>query len=292
MKLVDGYTLMHEHVHIDLSRIKDDLDTCLDCKEETIKEFKRLYELGVRNILEVTNVGMGRDVAYIDEVAQASGINIIKSTGCYKDPFILENEVSMTTEQLAEFMIKEIQEGFSEGHGKAEAIGEIGTSKNEWTVNERKLFDAAILAHKVTNKPIYTHTTLSTLALEQANYFVGKNADVSKIIIGHVDLNSDIEYILSVLKTGVNVGFDTIGKNNYLPDDIRIEHLLKIEKEGYLGQVVLSEDLTRKSHLLYKGGIGYAYLFENFLPRLKEKGMSQENIDKMLIENPKRILES
>lgn len=292
MKLVNGYTLMHEHVHIDLSRIKNDSDTCLDCKEETIKEFKRLYELGVRNILEVTNVGMGRDVSYIDEVAKASGINIIKSTGCYKDPFIMKHESSLTTEQLADFMVKEIQEGFLEGHGKANVIGEIGTSKNEWTDNEKKLFDAAVIAHKATGKPIYTHTTLSTLALEQANYFVENKADVSKVIIGHVDLNADIEYILSVLKTGVNIGFDTIGKNNYLPDDIRIEHLIKIEKEGYLGQVVLSEDLTRKSHLCYKGGIGYAYLFEKFLPRLKEKGMSQESIDKMLIENPKRILES
>ena len=62
MKLIDGYTLMHEHVTIDLSSVKKDEDCRLDCFEETVKEFKSLYGYGVRNILEVTNLGMGRNV--------------------------------------------------------------------------------------------------------------------------------------------------------------------------------------------------------------------------------------
>ena len=291
MKLVDGYTLMHEHVHLDLSRIKGDQDTCLDCKEETIREFKKLYNHGVRNIIEVSNIGMGRDLAYIDEVAKKTGINIIKSTGCYKDPFILPDQLAMTEDELALMMIDEIEKGFNEGYGKANMIGEIGTSKNEWTDAEKKLFNAAVQAHQKTKCPIYTHTTLSTLALEQAQYFVANGVDVSKVVIGHVDLNDDIQYILSVLKTGVNVGFDTIGKNNYLSDDIRISHLLEIEKEGYIGQIVLSEDLTRKSHLEYLGGIGYSYLFETFIPNLKHAGIKDKSIEMMLVNNPKRIME-
>ena len=62
--LKEGYTLMHEHVTIDLSGVKNDQDCHLDCYEETVKEFKQLYEYGVRNIVEVTNIGMGRDIAY------------------------------------------------------------------------------------------------------------------------------------------------------------------------------------------------------------------------------------
>ena len=61
IKLKDGYTLMHEHVTIDLSGVKKDLDCRLDCFEETVEEFKELYRLGVRNVLEVTNMGMGRE---------------------------------------------------------------------------------------------------------------------------------------------------------------------------------------------------------------------------------------
>lgn len=79
--LKEGITLIHEHTRIDLSRIKGDDDTNLNCKEATIKEFSELYDYGVRNIVDVTNMGMGRDPEYVREVAEKSGINIIQSTG-------------------------------------------------------------------------------------------------------------------------------------------------------------------------------------------------------------------
>lgn len=289
MKLNDGYTMMHEHMHIDLSGVKKDQDCCLDCFDEICAELKQLYAYGVRNIWEVTNVGMGRDVDTILKLEKASSIHFMISTGCYKDPFIPEAMNRMTADELADFMIKEIMEGIDGSTVKADAIGEIGTSKNEWTANERNLFEAALIAHKETHKPIYTHTTLATLAKDQALYLVDHGADPNKVVIGHVDLSGDLDMIRSVIACGVTVGFDTIGKNNYLPDEKRIEFLLALEKDGLLNQVVLSEDLTRKSHLKYKGGIGYCYLFESFIPKLLEAGLSKASLDQMLIHNPKRI---
>lgn len=291
MKLEQGYTLMHEHVTLDLSGVKKDDDCNLRCFDETVKEFKELYKHGVRNILELTNIGMGRDIDYINKVAKESGINIIKSTGCYKEPFIPQETLSLSIEELANVMIKEITEGIEGTNDKACAIGEIGTSKNEWKDSERRLFDAAIIAHKKTGVPISTHTTLSTLAKEQAEYLVENGVNPKKIIIGHIDLSGDMNAIKEVLNTGVYVGFDTVGKVNYLPEEKRVEFLLELEKEGKLNQVVLSEDLTRKSHLKYKGGIGYSYLFEKFIPMLIEAGMEEQSINQMLIENPKNIFE-
>jgi phosphotriesterase-related protein len=291
MKLIDGYTYMHEHMTIDLSGVKKDEDCHLDCYEETVKELKKLYHYGVRNIVEVSNIGMGRDIDYIQRIEKETGIQILKSTGWYKEPFIPEEYLNKTTEELASIMIDEIENGIEGTDVKAMMIGEIGTSKNEWKDSERRLFDAAIIAHKKTNRPIYTHTTLSTLALEQAKYLVSHGVDPHRIVIGHVDLCEDINYIKEVLKTGVTIGFDTIGKNNYLPDEKRIAHLLELEKTGYTSQVVLSEDLTRKSHLAFKGGIGYAYLFESFLPAARKSGISESFITDMLVNNPKRIME-
>lgn len=291
MKLNDGYTMMHEHMHIDLSGVKNDQDCCLDCFDEICAELKQLYTHGVRNIWEVTNVGMGRDIDTILKLEKASGIHFMISTGCYKDPFIPDAMSNLTVEELADFMIKEIVEGIDGSEIKADAIGEVGTSKNEWTENERRLFEAALIAHEATNKPIYTHTTLATLAKEQATYLIEHGANPNKVVIGHVDLSGDLDYIRSILATGVTVGFDTIGKNNYLSDEKRIEFLLALEQEGYLNQVVLSEDLTRKSHLKAKGGIGYCYLFESFIPKLMKAGLSKASLDQMLIHNPKRIFE-
>lgn len=291
MALKEGYTLMHEHITIDLSSVKNDTDCILDCYEETVKELKQLYQFGVRNIVDVTNIGMGRNTEYVDKVEKDTGIHIIRSTGFYKEPFFPDIVYSKTMEELSMLMEDEIENGIDGSFVKAEMIGEIGTSKEKMEPAEQKVFQAAINAVKKTGKPIYTHTTLGTFAKEQVQFFLGRGIKPEKIVIGHIDLAGNYEYIKEVLEQGVFVGFDTIGKNNYFPDESRVTYLMELEKLGLLKQVVLSMDLTRKTHLKYKGGIGYTYLFETFLPMLRKAGMKEESIRQMLIQNPKKIFE-
>lgn len=288
--LKEGYTLMHEHVTIDLSGIKKDEDCRLDCFDETVQEFRELYQYGVRNILEVTNMGMGRNVDYIKRVADATGINIILSAGFYKEPFLPEWVYKKTTEELAQLVEGELTEGIEDTGMKASVIGEFGTSKDEMKPMEKMIFDAMALAAVRTGAPVTTHTTLGTMGLKQAEYLMEKGVRPEKIIIGHMDLSKDTGKILELLKTGVNIGFDTIGKLNYCPDIFRVEALKEIDRQGMLSQVVLSMDITRKSHLKSRGGIGYGYLFESFLPLLRKQGFSEDQIDMLLIYNPRRIL--
>ena len=286
---MNGYTMMHEHITIDLSGVKKDTDCQLDCYAETVAEFKKLYEYGVRRIVDVTNDGMGRNPDYVSGVEKETGIRIVHSTGFYKEPFLPERLYGQTVQELADWMIGEIRNGI-DGGVKPGMIGEIGTSKNTMTETEKKVFDASVIAAKETGLPIYTHTTLGTYAPEQAAYFKSTGLPMDRIVLGHLDLSGDLDYIRRVLDTGISIGFDTVGKNNYFPDAKRVEFLLALEAEGRLDQIVLSEDLTRKSHLKYKGGIGYCYLFETFIPMAKEAGLKQESLDTMLIHNPARIL--
>jgi len=286
----NGYTLMHEHLTIDLSKIKKDPDTILDNNDDTIAEFKELYKNGVRNILDVTNTGMGRDEAAITRIMKETKINIITSTGFYKDPFLPDNFEEKTVNELANEMINEITNGYKNSSLKPRCIGEIGTSKNMMTENEEKLFLASCKAQKETNALIYTHTTLGTYALEQISFFEKQKVDLSKIIIGHVDLTGDKDYIVSLINKGVNVGFDTIGKVNYMKDEVRASILKHIQDINKIDQVVLSLDITRKSHFKNKGGIGYNYLFTNFIPLLRTYGLTEESINKMLKDNPNRLL--
>lgn len=281
---------MHEHITIDLSGVKKDLDCRLDCFDETVKEFQQLYEYGVRNILDVTNIGMGRDVDYIRRVEEASGIHIILSTGFYKEPFLPEFVHTQTPEELAGLVESEILEGIGDTGLHASVIGEFGTSKDQMTPMEEKVFVAMSMAARRTGVPVTTHTTLGTYGAQQAEYLISHGIAPEKIIIGHMDLSKDIEKILQVLDMGVNVGFDTVGKLAYCPDTFRVEALHEIAERGRLSQVVLSMDITRKSHLKSGGGIGYVYLFEKFLPMLWESGFSKEQTDMLLIHNPKRIL--
>ena len=286
---MNGYTMMHEHITIDLSGVKKDTDCQLDCYAETVAEFKKLYEYGVRRIVDVTADGMGRNPEYVSNVEKETGIRIVHSTGFYKEPFLPERVYTQTVQEMADWMIGEISGGI-DGGVKPGMIGEIGTSKNTMTETEKKVFDASVIAAKETGLPIYTHTTLGTYAPEQAAYFKATGLPMDRIVLGHLDLSGDLDYIRRVLDTGISIGFDTVGKNNYFPDAKRVEFLLALEAEGRLDQIVLSEDLTRKSHLKFKGGIGYGYLFETFIPMVKAAGLKQESLDKMLIHNPARIL--
>ena len=285
-----GYTLMHEHITIDLSGIKNDEDCRLDCFEESQKELCRLYELGVRRILDVTNIGMGRNSNYCRLMEENTGIQILSATGFYKEPFLPEFVYTMSVRELAGLAIKEISEGIENTGIKASVIGEFGTSKDNFTEMERKVFDSMALAAVQTGAVVTTHTTLGTMALEQAEYLKSEGVKPDNIIIGHLDLSQNPDTIISVLKEGVNIGFDTVGKNNYCPDTFRAQMLKRIAKEGYLDQVVLSMDITRKLHLKKWGGAGYAYLIETFLPMLLEYGLSEKQIQQLMIDNPNRIL--
>lgn len=286
-----GYTLMHEHMTLDLSGIKNDDDCRLDCFEETVAELKELYEYGVRNILEVTNTGMGRDIPYIQAVSRESGINILLCTGFYKEPFLPPWVRERTAGELADFMVREIEEGI-EGSGLgAWAVGEVGTSRGEMKEQEKKILEAAARAAVITGAAVTTHTTLGTLGREQAEFLIRQGVRPEKIVIGHMDLSQDMDAVSSVLETGVNIGFDTVGKENYCPDSFRAKAIKEIQDRGRISQVVLSMDITRKSHLKSRGGPGYAYLFTDFLPMLTTHGVTRESIDLMLIHTPRRILE-
>lgn len=289
--LKNGITYMHEHTTIDLSEVKNNEDCRLDVFPETVKEFKKLYEKGVRNIIDVTNIGMGRSITYVQKVAEESGINIIFSTGFYQDSFYPIQVFRETKEKLAERMIKEIVEGIKGTDAKAEIIGEIGTSYNKWTEAEKKVFEAVVIAHKETKKPISTHTSIGTLGHEQVEFFKKHEVDLNRVVIGHVDLTGDADYVLKMLREGVYVEFDTIGKESYMPDRVRAEMLKKIQDKGYIDKVLLSMDITRKSHLEYKGGVGYSYLLDTFVPLLQSYGITSESIDKMLIHNPRAFME-
>lgn len=287
--LRSGITYSHEHIPIDRSEVIENEDTLLDSQELVINELKELYSKGVRNIVEATCRGMGRNVAYAQEVAKKTGINIVQATGWYQSAFLPIEVYQSSITQLAEMMIKDITEGIKNTDVKAGVIGEIATTKNNWTEQEEKVFKAAVIASNETHTPIMTHTSNGTLGHEQVKFFQRERANLEKIVIGHVDLTGDPSYVLAMLKTGINVEIDTIGKNNYMSDTKRVEIIKSAQEAGYTDQIVLSMDITRKSHLKANGGNGYAYLLDSFVPKLKSKGVSESFIHKMLVSNPQRI---
>ncbi|MGL6098711.1 MAG: phosphotriesterase-related protein, partial [Fusobacteriaceae bacterium] len=155
---------------------------------------------------------------------------------------------------------------------------------------EKKVFHAAALAQKATGVFITTHTSLGKLGHEQLDFLESLDVDLNRVILGHTALSNDLGYIKSLLARGAYIEFDTIGKNSYLPDRVRAEFIKELCNLGFENKLILSVDLTRKSHLKKNGGIGYSYLLETFVPMLKEIGVEDRFLEKMLVENPNTIL--
>lgn len=286
-----GRVLMHEHLTIDLSKEKDDDDANLSDDEAMIEDLKALKAAGIDTICDVTNVGMGRDVGRMAVIAEKSGVNVLPSTGFYKMPYLPNMVYEKSVRELSSFMIKEIVKGIDGTGVKAVIIGEIGTSRDGFADEEKKVFLAAARAHAQTGAPITTHTTLGKYGLEQVALLKNNGVDMEKVVIGHLDLNPNMDYYLRILENGCYIGFDTIGKNKYQPDSTRADCLYQLVRKGYGKRIVLSLDITRKSHLKKYGGYGHSYIAESFIPMLLDKGISQKDIDMMLIENPKRLFE-
>lgn len=281
----ENITYSHEHMVIDLTKGKNDPDCYLNVYEDALDEFKGLYKKGVRRIVDCSNRGMGVDWETNKKITAETGIEIINSTGFYKDPFLPEYVPEKSVTELSEIMIDDIHHG-------AKVIGEIGTSKNEWTENEHKVFEAGVLAQRQTNAVMITHTTLGTLMKEQVQFFEENQVNLKKVIISHVALANDLSSIEDILHAGVNVAFDTIGKIKYLPDEDRIRFMKYLIEHGYEKQLLMSMDFTRKSHLKKNGGPGYAYLIDTFVPELLQAGITEDSLRQIMCKNFTEIMEA
>ncbi|MEG1213209.1 MAG: phosphotriesterase-related protein [Leclercia sp.] len=284
-----GYTWAHEHLHIDLSGFKNNLDCRLDQYDLICQEMKDLRALGVSNIIEMTNRYMGRNPQFMLDLMRDTGINVMACTGYYQDAFFPEHVATRSVELLAQEMIDEIDIGIDGTALKAGIIAEIGSSEGVITPLEEKVFIAAARAHNATGRPISTHTSFSTMGLEQLALLKSQGVSLSRVVVGHCDLKDNLDNILRMIDLGAYVQFDTIGKNNYYPDEKRIGMLHGLRNRGLLNRVMLSMDITRRSHLKANGGNGYDYLLTTFIPQLRQSGFSQADVDTMLRDNPSQF---
>jgi phosphotriesterase-related protein len=273
-------------VTIDLSGIKNDDDARLNDRALCLNALTELRLAGVEAIIDQTACGMGRNPVYTQSVCDDAGIEIYHATGFYKEPFL--PDICYTSDEitLSNFFVSEILHGIENTNIRASLIGEVGSGLNEISLVDSKMLRAAARAHAETGTPLCTHCSLGTMAMEQIEILTACGADLSHVVLSHIDLSDNLDYMLSILDTGANVGFDTIGKLDYLPDENRIARLMELCQRGYSGQIVLSMDITRKSKCIDPG---YCYLITNFLPLLRDAGAKDIWLSDMLWHNPRRI---
>ena len=76
-----------------------------------------------------------------------------------------------------------------------------------------------------------------------------------------------------------------------LPNDAEcINHLISLIEDGFLSQLLVLHDHCFKSRLCRYGGPGYAHILNNVVPLMRQKGMTQEQIEMLLVVNQGRLL--
>lgn len=286
-----GITQTHEHVWLNAYAHYKDYRFVLEDEETMIAELGEFRKRGGRSLVEVTTPEIGRDPEALRTISQGSGVNIIMGCGWYRE-FAYPPEVAeRTSRELAEDLISEIENGVGDTGIRPGIIGEIGTGVGHILPAEERVFRAAALAQQRTGLAITTHTTRwGTLALEQIAMLEEFGADLSRVIIGHLGDRIGVRHLLPIAERGVYVEVDNIGYTDYQPEWVRADNVAALVAEGFVRQILLSQDICLLSHLKYQGGNGYGYLLETFVPLLRERGVSDEDIHTILVKNPARAL--
>ena len=301
-----GRTLVHEHVLIGMPGYFLEYRLPPFQRDEAmikvVENFQRLHEYGVKTVVDPCPSDMGRNVEFIAEVSEKSGIKIICATGVYfEERGMPATFAGMDVEEIADNYIHEIENGIGLS-GIKPGIIKIATGLNKISDYERKVLQAAAMAAKATGLPVLSHTQECTCGHDQIDYMLAGQLTPDRVLIGHSCGTRDIDYQVSLAARGVFVGFDRFGLDSIMPDEVRMTNLVEMIDRGYLKQLLLSHDYVNcwlaRSPTLPKGldykdvapNWSMLHIFENILPELKMRGITDEQITTMLVGNTRSFL--
>lgn len=285
-----GRTLMHEHIFCDIYRVTGRLNELLNDETLAVDELRLLRQAGGNALVEVTTPDLGRDPAALRRVAKQTGIHIIMGSGWYRQPYYPPEIDKLPTNQLADIMITELTKGVAGTGIRAGVIGEIGVDMDYATAQEERVLRAAARAQKATGAPLTTHASMYPVGLAQLDILQDEGVDMNRVIIGHCDTYLEQAYHLAILESGAYVQFDTVGRNHMNPDSRRASAFAELLRLGWKHKLLLSSDRCHRSDLRAFGGLGYGYVFTGFFDLLRAKGIDDETLDTITIENPRRAL--
>jgi 5-phospho-D-xylono-1,4-lactonase len=289
-----GPTYAHEHLltmpgeHL----LNGSQDMVLDSLDKSAAEMELFKQAGGQTIVEVTCAEYGRDGAGLAELSRRTGVHVIAATGHIMEGYwrgVIDLS-DRTVESLVDEMVRDLTEGMPDAPDVRAGVIKVGTSKDAVHPDEEKMLRAAAIVQRDLGVPITTHTTKGAIPEEQIRIFEAAGADLEHVCIGHQDLKLDYDQHLRVVKSGARIGYDCISKEHYGPDSVRVDFIKRLIEEGYGDQIVLSGDIARQSYLTsYGGGPGFTYILWRFVPWLWTEGVSREDTDKLLIDNPARL---
>jgi phosphotriesterase-related protein len=310
-----GTTLIHEHlinadeaVHAQwpqaatLGTLDEELVEAGGELDAAVAAASAAVGLGVRSIADPTAMFLGRDAAFMREVSQRSGLQVVPCTGIYTYDHLPINLESRDADFMADLFVHDIEQGIQGTDARAAFIK---CAADEPGVNENveKIHRAAARASMRTGAPIMAHSRpASNTAPRQIEIFEEEGVELGRVQIAHTGDSDDLDYIEGLLEKGVFIGMDRFGLEIFLPYEQRITTVLALLERGYADRMFLSADYCATldwyplevEEAMVAGGAAKDWsmnvVHDKVLPSLRESGATDEQIETMLVANPPRWL--
>ena len=272
-------------------------------EELIIKEASYYKHVGGSTIVCLSNKGLGRDPLALSRIARVTGLNVIMGSGYYTANTHPADMNKRTEDDIADEIVHDLTLGVAGTGIRAGIIGEIGCSC-PLTDNERKVLVAAAKAQQFTGVPLNIHPGRDPKAPPQIMEILTKaGADLNRTVMSHIERTiRNPEDRLRLAEMGCYLEYDHFGFESYFQREIalidmpndhqRVNEIIVLIERGYLKQILISQDICLKTRLRSYGGHGYDHILQNVIPLMQAKGMSAKQINTIIIENPKRLLQS
>ena len=303
-----GRTLMHEHVFVLTPDMLANYPAGWDEEErvtDAVDKLRRLKQLGIDTIADPTVVGLGRYIPRIQRVNEQVDINIIAATGMYTYndvpfPFhfvgpgtLLDGE-----ETMIDLFVKDITDGIA-GTSVRAAFLKCAIDAPGMTSGVERIMRAVARAHRLTGAPITVHTDVHNEGGRQAQAVLSdEGVDLSRVVIGHSGDSTDIDYLKSIADAGSYLGMDRFGIDILLPFEQRVDTVVRLCEQGYADRMVLSQDASCyidwfPADLMPQAAPNwhYEHISRDVLPALSQRGVTEQQINAMLVDNPRRYFD-
>ncbi|MGB3334512.1 MAG: phosphotriesterase-related protein [Mycobacterium sp.] len=304
-----GVTLMHEHVFIMTTEIAQNYPEAWGDEDariaDAITRLDALKAAGVDTIVDLTVIGLGRYIPRIARVAAGTDLNIVVATGIYTYndvPFFYHYRGPGTMldgpEIMADMFVRDIESGIADTGIKA-GILKCATDEPGVTPGVERVLRAVANAHRRTGAPISTHTHAGTRrGLQQQRIFEEEGVDLSRVVIGHSGDSTDLGYLEELIAAGSYLGMDRFGIDLILPFEERVNTVAAMCERGHADKMVLSHDANCYFDAL-PGDLSavaapnwhYLHIHNDVIPALRQRGVTEEQLRTMLVDNPRKIFE-
>ncbi|WP_067834596.1 phosphotriesterase family protein [Nocardia lijiangensis] len=302
-----GRVLVHEHVFVLGTEFQQnygdwDEDARID---DAVAQLEELHSLGIDTILDPTVLGLGRYIPRIQRIAARTRLQIVVATGVYTYndvPFQFHYSgpglIFDQPEPMVDLFVRDLTEGIA-GTGVRAGFLKCAIEEPGLTPGVERVMRAVGQAAVRTGAPVTVHTNPHTRSgLVAQRVLAEEGVDLSRVVIGHSGDSTDLEYLTELADAGSLLGMDRFGVDILLPFEDRVNTIVELVRRGYRDKVVIAHDAAcfidwfpHDAKIQMAPKWNYRHISDDVIPALLAKGLTDDDIDAILVRNPRRYFE-